>query len=324
MKKYMTFLTIFYRRSCPLLLLVCAISYWPVAYAQEDAQELPVEASSAISVATDKVEAIDTVTALNNKASNLQEITPTPASTLPHNLSPWGMFMTADNVVKTVMIGLTIVSLLTWTILVSKSIELGALKRLLKNNLSKITVAQTLADAANSHDIVGVGREFIDAAEAELQLSSDMLKKDDSKEAIKEGIKERVGSSLSRIEVASTRRMMVGTGLLATIGAISPFVGLFGTVWGIMDSFISISEAHTTNLAVVAPGIAEALLATALGLVAAIPAVVIYNHFSRKIAGTKALVSDSSAAIMRLVSRDLDRGTQLRMVKTTSPAQKGE
>src|SRR3546814_1624005 len=88
--------------------------------------------------------------------------------------------------------------------------------------------------------------------------------------------------------------MIKGTGLLATIGATAPFVGLFGTVWGIMNSFIGIAASKTTNLAVVAPGIAEALLATALGLVAAIPAVVIYNHFSRQIGAYRAQVADTS------------------------------
>ena len=94
----------------------------------------------------------------------------------------------------------------------------------------------------------------------------------------REGVKERVASRLERLEAGAGRRMLKGTGVLATIGATAPFVGLFGTVWGIMNSFIGISKSQTTNLAVVAPGIAEALLATALGLVAAIPAVVIYNH----------------------------------------------
>ena len=92
-----------------------------------------------------------------------------------------------------------------------------------------------------------------------------------------DGLKERVALLLERIELANSRKISRGTGVLATIGSTAPFVGLFGTVWGIMNSFIGISNAHTTNLAVVAPGIAEALLATALGLVAAIPAVVIYN-----------------------------------------------
>ena len=96
-------------------------------------------------------------------------------------------------------------------------------------------------------------------------------------------------------------------GLLATIGATSPFVGLFGTVWGIMNSFIGISKSQTTNLAVVAPGIAEALLATAIGLVAAIPAVIIYNHFTRVTKGYLELVNRASGASGRLLSRDLDR-----------------
>ena len=121
-----------------------------------------------------------------------------------------------------------------------------------------------------------------------------------------DGIKERVTSRLSRIEAAAGRRMTLGTGVLATIGAVAPFVGLFGTVWGIMNAFIGISEAQTTNLAVVAPGIAEALLTTALGLVAAIPAVVIYNVFARSIAGYRLLLADASAVVERMVSRELD------------------
>ncbi len=123
----------------------------------------------------------------------------------------------------------------------------------------------------------------------------------------REGIKERVASRLERIEANRGRLMMRGTGVLATIGATAPFVGLFGTVWGIMNSFIGISRSQTTNLAVVAPGIAEALLATAFGLAAAIPAVVIYNVFSRQIAAYRAQLGDASAEVLRLFGRDLDR-----------------
>ena len=119
-------------------------------------------------------------------------------------------------------------------------------------------------------------------------------------------MKERVASRLQRLEANSGRLMLRGTGILATIGATAPFVGLFGTVWGIMNSFIGISKSHTTNLAVVAPGIAEALLATAIGLVAAIPAVIIYNHFSRVTKGYLELVNRASGAAGRLLSRDLD------------------
>jgi biopolymer transport protein ExbB len=140
---------------------------------------------------------------------------------------------------------------------------------------------------------------FIEAAAAELRLSADV--------ADRSGIKERVATRLARLEAAAGRAVNRGTGLVATIGATAPFVGLFGTVWGIMNSFIGISEAQTTNLAVVAPGIAEALLATAIGLFAAIPAVIIYNQLVRRIGGYRALVGDASAEVSRLVSRDLDR-----------------
>ena len=121
------------------------------------------------------------------------------------------------------------------------------------------------------------------------------------------GIKERAQSSFAELSRAEARRIRFGMGALATIGAISPFVGLFGTVWGIMNSFIGISKSQTTNLAVVAPGIAEALLATAIGLVAAIPAVIVYNHFARSTKNYMELASRASGAAGRLLSRDLDR-----------------
>ena len=121
-----------------------------------------------------------------------------------------------------------------------------------------------------------------------------------------QGLKERIQARLERNQVSCIAQIQQGTGVLATIGSVGPFVGLFGTVWGIMNSFIGIAESKTTNLAVVAPGIAEALLATGLGLVAAIPAVVIYNLFSRSINAYRANLSDIRAALLILVSRDLD------------------
>jgi biopolymer transport protein ExbB len=105
---------------------------------------------------------------------------------------------------------------------------------------------------------------------------------------------------------AEARRVRLGMGLVATIAATSPFVGLFGTVWGIMNSFIGISKSQTTNLAVVAPGIAEALLATAIGLVAAIPAVIIYNYYARVTKAYLELVGRAAGATGRQLSRDLD------------------
>lgn len=217
---------------------------------------------------------------------------------LPRNLSPWGMFVSADVIVKTVMVGLAVASLVTWTVWLAKTIELrrkGALAsqrtRALEGNM---TLAEASARAGDAHDAVA---QLIQSCAREAELSGGVL--DD-------GLQERVALRLERVEAAMSRQIARGTGVLATIGATAPFVGLFGTVWGIMNSFIGISESHTTSLAVVAPGIAEALLATALGLVAAIPAVVIYNHLVRGIANYRALLGDASAQLMLLVSRQHD------------------
>jgi biopolymer transport protein ExbB len=202
---------------------------------------------------------------------------PAPAAaSLPHNLSAWNMFAAADVVVQTVMVLLVLASVITWTILIAKTLELMGARRSLKAGLAVLSSSQNLEQAAGH---VHVGRSatvhLVTAALQEAVQSADMPA---------EGLKERTASRLERIEVAEGRKLAQGTGILATIGSTAPFVGLFGTVWGIMNSFIGISKADTTNLAVVAPGIAEALLATALGLIAAIPAVIIYNHFARSIA----------------------------------------
>ncbi len=222
--------------------------------------------------------------------------------TLPHDLSPWGMFLAADWVVKGVMIGLAFASVITWTVLVAKMLELaGAMKRA-QSGIRRIETATSLPSALSA---AGRRRDpvsrMIRAAATEYDRSAPALD-----QAGDSGVKERVESHLDRIEAVAGRRMSRGTGVLATIGSTAPFVGLFGTVWGIMNSFIGISQAQTTNLAVVAPGIAEALLATAIGLVAAIPAVVIYNVFARAITGYRLRLANASAGVRRLVSRDLD------------------
>jgi biopolymer transport protein ExbB len=221
---------------------------------------------------------------------------------LPRDLSPWGMFLAAHIVVKAVMIGLAFASLVTWTVAFAKALELIAAKRQLRRALDVLAQVSSLAKAREQLSNEGSLAASLEAAMAELRLSSATTDK--------AGVKERVASRLERIEARSGRLMTRGTGALATIGATAPFVGLFGTVWGIMNSFINISKQHTTNLAVVAPGIAEALLATALGLFAAIPAVVIYNLFSRSIASHRALCADGTAEILRLVSRDLDKADE--------------
>lgn len=220
------------------------------------------------------------------------------------DLSVWGMYHHADIVVKVVMIGLILASVVTWAIFFSKGAELISHKRRLKREQKLLGDARSLNQAneiAAAFDARSLSTQLINEAQNELELSAGS---EDN-----EGIKERTGFRLERRVAAVGRHMGRGNGFLATIGAISPFVGLFGTVWGIMNSFIGIAQTQTTNLAVVAPGIAEALLATAIGLFAAIPAVVIYNIFARLIGGFKANLSDVAAQVLLLQSRDLDLST---------------
>lgn len=219
----------------------------------------------------------------------------TPNPLLPRNLSPWGMFLNADIVVKAVMVGLAFASLVTWTVWLAKTIELRLARRRARRRIAMLEAGASLGEAL---------RVCGDARDAAAQLISSTAREAELSDGIMDdGFKERVALRLERVEAAMTRQVSRGIGILATIGATAPFVGLFGTVWGIMNAFIGISHSQTTNLAVVAPGIAEALLATALGLVAAIPAVVIYNHLARVIGGYRALLGDASAQLLLMVSR---------------------
>jgi biopolymer transport protein ExbB len=269
----------------------------------------PAPAAHVTPTATDPAQAVDTT------AEDVPEVLEADNTLgMAHDLSPWGMYQNADIIVKIVMIGLAIASIITWTIWIAKGFELMGAKRRLRTEIVHLKKATTLKEASVTATKQGTLANLLvhDALE-EMRLSVNSREK--------EGIKERVAFRLERLVAACGRNMSSGTGVLATIGSTAPFVGLFGTVWGIMNSFIGIAKTQTTNLAVVAPGIAEALLATALGLVAAIPAVVIYNVFARSIAGYKAQVSDASAEVLLLVSRDLDhlptteRSAQPHMVK---------
>ena len=286
--------------------LLLGLALMPNAFAEDPAH--PAAAPAAVSAAPAPAAApADTTAAPVANAQATSQVAPDDAEAtedtslgMAHDLSPWGMFQNADIVVKVVMIGLALASVITWTIWIAKGFELVGAKRRLKGEIAALKRAATLKDASESAAKKGTLANLLvhDALE-EMHLSANTREK--------EGIKERVSFRLERLVAACGRNMSMGTGVLATIGSTAPFVGLFGTVWGIMNSFIGIAKTQTTNLAVVAPGIAEALLATALGLVAAIPAVVIYNVFARSIAGYKAQVSDASAQVLLLVSRDLDR-----------------
>lgn len=230
---------------------------------------------------------------------------------LPKDLSPWGMFLNADWVVKAVMIGLLIASVMTWSVWLVKTLEVWRIKRQLKETAESCHDAASL-ESAIQHTAPELGQAFLSQARTELEFSAGLQSL--------AGIKERTESRLAEQESRMGQAMTHSTGVLATIGATAPFVGLFGTVWGIMNSFIGISQANTTNLAVVAPGIAEALLATAFGLVAAIPAVILYNLLARQIGRNKALLRELSMQVMRVVSRDLDKGNRPREVRNGDAA----
>ena len=237
-----------------------------------------------------------------------------PGALLPRNLSPWGMFLNADIVVKAVMIGLAFASLVTWTVWLAKTLELQREVSRARRRLKLLQADGSLVEAVRSCGAdADAAAQLVLSTAREAELSPGLFDAD---------FKERVALRLDRVEAAATRKISVGIGVLATIGATAPFVGLFGTVWGIMNSFIGISESHTTNLAVVAPGIAEALLATAMGLVAAIPAVVIYNHLARQIAGYRALLGDASAQLLLMISRE--RGRQTSAMSTSAMSRAAE
>jgi len=289
--------------NCPkyhaiVVAIVAAVLILPVPVLAQTAPDATTPAPAVTAPETNPAAAPP---AVDSPATVQAANSPDIALKLPRDLSPWGMFMAADIVVKAVMVGLAFASVLTWTIWFAKALELMFARRRLHAAIERLSHAKSWSEA----NVRTKGRDagiaaMLRATDTELRMSADAHSAS--------GIKERIASRLERLEAAAGRQMIRGTGILATIGATAPFVGLFGTVWGIMNSFIGISKSHTTNLAVVAPGIAEALLATALGLVAAIPAVVMYNMFSRWIAGYRALHADAAAEILRIVSRDLDRG----------------
>jgi biopolymer transport protein ExbB len=283
--------------------VLIAPAFAPAAQAQDKSAPGPAPAASA--PASAPAAAIPAPPPAANTPSAAAPAEPAPPPTaiggvqLSEDLSPWGMFQNADIIVKVVMIGLAFASLVTWTVWLAKTFELRTARSEVRRDLRILNESATIAQA---HEQLRDGNSAVAllmrSAAQEIRLSANLRG---------EGLKERIALQLERIEMAVSRKISRGTGVLATIGSTAPFVGLFGTVWGIMNSFIGISNAHTTNLAVVAPGIAQALLATAFGLVAAIPAVVIYNVLARQTQHYRAYLGDASAQVMRLVSRDLDR-----------------
>ena len=225
-------------------------------------------------------------------------------------ITPISMFMEATVIVKVVMIGLLLASILSWTLLLIKLFEFGALNRKTDNFLESFRGARTISDmrAVSTQeefdgnplaDMAAAATEEIEMSrQAGLSVTGDHL---DTAMA-------RAQAAVSAVQAGLALRLSGGQQFLASVGSIGPFVGLFGTVYGIMNSFIGIAESNTTNLAVVAPGIAEALLATGIGLFAAIPAVVFYNYFNTRIAAYGTRADGFSAELLNGISRQLDKG----------------
>ena len=218
---------------------------------------------------------------------------------LPHDITIPSMLEQADWVVKTVMVILVLASVVTLSIWIFKVWEILSHRRSMASAIRLLAEAPSLGSVAELPDVTAKAMVQVALKETERYPAT-------QRRPHAEAIKERVAALIQRVEAGQQRRLSRGASVLGSIGASAPFIGLFGTVWGIMNSFIGIAHSQTTNLAVVAPGIAEALLATAFGLVAAIPAVLIYNAVIRAIAGYRLRMNDAATQIMCLLSRDLE------------------
>jgi biopolymer transport protein ExbB len=243
-------------------------------------------------------------------ASNPATVGETAGGAHGGGITPISMFMEATVVVKVVMAGLLLASILSWTLLLIKLFEFGSLNRKTDNFLENFRGARTIADmraiATQEEfdgnplaDMAAAATEEIEMSrQAGLSVTGDHL----------DSALGRATAAVAAVQSGLAKRLSGGQQFLASVGSIGPFVGLFGTVYGIMNSFIGIAESNTTNLAVVAPGIAEALLATGIGLFAAIPAVVFYNYFNTRIAGYGTRADGFAAELLNGISRQLDKG----------------
>ena len=234
-----------------------------------------------------------------------------PAAEAAHGkLTPASMFMEADPVVKVVMIGLILASVFSWVLLLIKMFEFGALNRKTDQFLESFRQARTIADmrkVATSDEFDGNPlADMAAAATDEIELSRQAGLSVTGEHA--DSALMRAQQAVSAVQAGLAKRLAGGQQFLASTGSTGPFVGLFGTVYGIMNSFIGIANTNTTNLAVVAPGIAEALLATGIGLFAAIPAVIFYNYFNTRISAYGTRSDGFSAELTNAISRNLDKG----------------
>ena len=293
------------KKTTPLLALVGALALMTAAPAMAQNSATPAPAAAAPAAAAPAA------------AAPAASDSSTPDATPQHvggknagHLGPFEMFMDAEILVKVVMIGLLICSLLSWTILILKIFEFASMRRITDRFLEAFRTAKSISDigkVAESDEFAGNPlADMAAAASAEVELSRQAglhVAGEHRDTTIM-----RAQSAVGAVQASLSRRLSSGMQFLATVGSTGPFIGLFGTVYGIMHSFIGIANSNTTNLAVVAPGIAEALLATGLGLFAAIPSVVFYNYFQTLITAYGSRTEGFVAELMNAISRQLDKG----------------
>ncbi len=225
-------------------------------------------------------------------------------------LTPITMFMDAELIVKVVMIGLVLASIFSWVLLITKLIEFGSLNRKSDRFVEAFRGAKSINDMGR----IAISEEFegnpladmAAAAASEVELSRQAGLQISGEH--RDSTIARAQTAVGAVQSTLSKRLSGGMQFLASVGSSGPFIGLFGTVYGIMNSFIGIANTNTTNLAVVAPGIAEALLATGIGLFAAIPAVIFYNYFQTRISGFGVRTDGFTAELMNAISRQLDKG----------------
>ena len=216
-------------------------------------------------------------------------------------LSPIALFLQADIIVKLVMIGLLIASVWTWSIIITQWVKLrrvGTASDRYERDFWKADDVDAFQKAQNGSDLPSA--KVVAAGLAEWRRSTK------TKLIDREGTRARLATAMGATVAAEVDRLSDRLNILATVGSVAPFVGLFGTVWGIMRSFTAIAAEQNSSLAVVAPGIAEALFATALGLFAAIPAVVAYNRFSHGMNRLEARLNRFADGFHATLSRELE------------------
>ena len=294
------------KRTTPILAVLGAVALMAVsapAFAQNTAD---AAAPAAADASANTTSSSSDASGVNNGGA---EAAPTSIKG-GAQMTPVGMFLNATPVVKVVMIGLLIASVFSWMTLIIKLVNFNILNRQTSKFLEAFRDARSITDmnrVATSEEFEG--NPFADMAAAasnEVELS---------RQAGLSVTGEHRGSTISRasaavggVQATLAKRLSGGMQFLASVGSSGPFIGLFGTVYGIMNSFIGIAKTNTTNLAVVAPGIAEALLATGIGLFAAIPSVIFYNFFQTQIAGYGTRTEGFIVELMNAISRQLDRG----------------